>query len=82
MIIMEEKKKRFRPTLRQYREQAAKIERLEKENEAYATANRMMEDELKVIRDAIAEAGDTIKAMDVEIYNLCHRGFWARVFNK
>lgn len=95
---MEEKKKRWRPSLTAYRELENIVSELRLKLTRYVPkedcnrlmdkisvlekSNSLMEEELNRLRGILNEAHDTIDAMDKEIFALCHRGLWARIFNK
>lgn len=79
---MGKSKKRFRPTLTAYRELEEKVVELQKEKEALEYVNVFLEGENKFLSSLIEEAGETIQAMDKEIFVLCHRNLWQRIFNK
>ncbi len=79
---MEEKKKRWRPSLTAYRKLEKEVSELKNENASLERSNQLMEEEMERLRGALDEAGDTIQAMDKEIYALCHRNLWQRILNK
>lgn len=95
---MEEKKKRWRPSLTAYRELENLVSELKEENARLISkeesdrlkdkisvlekSNKLLEEECDNLRGKLEEAGSTIDAMDKEIFALCHRGLWARIFNK
>lgn len=95
---MEEKKKRWRPSLTAYRELENLVSELKEENARLISkeesdrlkdkisvlekSNKLLEEECDNLRGKLEEAGSTIDAMDKEIFALCHRSLWARIFNK
>ncbi len=96
---MEEKKKRWRPSLTAYRELENQVSELKEENarlkggknetdrlkdkiSVLEKSNKLLEEECDNLRGKLEEAGSTIDAMDKEIFALCHRSLWARIFNK
>ena len=91
----EEKKKRFRPTLGQYRALQSEIEELransvslERYDELTAEMNTLrmsnghMEGELDRLRDKVKALNEVIRERDMDVYYLRHRSFWDRVFNR
>ena len=95
---MEEKKKRWRPSLTAYRALENLVSELKEENARLISkeesdrlkdkisvlekSNKLLEEECDNLRGKLEEAGSTIDAMDKEIFALCHRSLWARIFNK
>lgn len=95
---MEEKKKRWRPSLTAYRELENIVSELRLKLTRYVPkedrdclmdkisvlekSNSLMEEELNRLRGILNEAHDTIDAMDKEIFALCHRNLWERILNK
>lgn len=86
---MEEKKKRWRPSLTAYRaleRQMAEMKeekaRLNDKISVLEKSNKLLDEETERLRDVLREAHETIDAMDKEIYALCHRNLWDRIFNK
>lgn len=95
---MEEKKKRWRPSLTAYRALENLVSELKEENARLISkedsdrlkdkisvlekSNKLLEEECDNLRGKLEEAGSTIDAMDKEIYALCHRNLWQRILNK
>lgn len=79
---MEEKKKRWRPSLTAYRE-------LEKDNADLRShlltlqqSNTLMEEELNKLRSKVELMKGTSDTLAKELHRLSSRGFFARLFNK
>lgn len=71
---MEVKKKRWRPSVTEYR-------KLEKERDELLQHKEVSDNEIKRLWHIIEEQKETIDSLDAEVYELCHRGLWARIFN-
>lgn len=79
---MEEKKKRFRPTLTAYRALENEVSRLNEDKKLLEKSNKYMEDETIRLRQVVNEQDAEILKLQTELNNLSTRGFWARLLNK
>ena len=86
---MEEKKKRWRPSLTAYRALERQVTEMKEEKarlndkiSVLEKSNKLLDEETERLRDVLMEAHETIDAMDKEIFALCHRSLWERILNK
>lgn len=79
---MEEKKKRFRPTLTAYRALENEVSKLTEDKKLLEKSNKYMEDETIRLRQVIDEQDAQILKLQTELNHLSTRGFWARLLNK
>ena len=86
---MEEKKKRFRPTLTQYRalekefsEAKEKLIELSSKNKTLELSNDFIYKEMIRLRNHTIKLSNELVNRYKEIWKLKTRGFWSRMFNK
>lgn len=81
-MTMEEKKKRWRPSLTAYRELENEVESLYTKNSTIEKSNGFMEKELTRVREANKVLAKINEQLCNELQYIKSRGFWARVFNR
>lgn len=79
---MEEKKKRFRPTLTAYRALENEVSKLTEDKKLLEKSNTFCEEELIRLRGVIKEQDDEILSWKHEVEYLRSRSFLARLLNK
>lgn len=79
---MEEKKKRWRPSLTAYRALENAVNELRVENESLKSSNGYMENELDRLRNKIECVEKENDRLRSEMFQMEKRGFWSRVFNR
>lgn len=79
---MEEKKKRFRPSLTAYRSLESELCKVNEKLSLAERSNSYMESELIRVREKNKELHDEIDRLNGELSILESRGFWSRLFNR
>lgn len=82
MSVMEEKKKRWRPSLTAYRELEKVNADLRSHLLTLEQSNTLLEDELKNLRSKVELMKCSSDTLANELHRLSSRGFFARLFNK
>ncbi|SEA79631.1 hypothetical protein SAMN04487851_11459 [Prevotella sp. tc2-28] len=79
---MEEKKKRFRPSLTAYRALESELRNVQSKLETAESTNKFLESCVKSLEEEKEVKSKIIEELRFNITMLRERGFWARVFNK
>ena len=77
---MEEKKKRFRPTLTAYRALESEVSELKSKNETLEKSNVMLEEELKRTREFHKSCEKEVRDLRAKLFDLNSRKWWQRLF--
>ena len=79
---MEERKKRWRPSLTAYRALEGEVSALSEKNRLLEKSNGYMEKELSRLRAGYESLEREVGDLEREVCYLRNRSFWDRVFNK
>lgn len=79
---MEEKKKRFRPTLTAYRALESELRNTKAQLETAESTNKFLESCVKNLEEERDEKSKIIEELRFNIMMLKERGFWSRLFNR
>jgi len=80
--IMEERKKRWRPSLTAYRALEDEVSSLKEEKMLLEKSNGYMEKDLSRLRAGYESMEREVGDLEREVCYLRNRSFWDRVFNK